>query len=86
MSQTLSLPNTGVNVLNQGFSFQLAAIAQQIPSLFDRRAKGLVEIQFLQPHDGIGERPVCTICHGCYQCNLIEPYMEGKNVALDPEF
>ena len=66
MSWTLSLPNARVDVLDQRFGFELMAIAQQIPSLFDGRAKALVEIEFLQPDDGVGETTICTIYHGCY--------------------
>ncbi len=66
MSRTLSLPNARVDVLDQRFGFELVAIAQQIPSLFDRRAKALVEIEFLQANDGVSERMIRATCHRCY--------------------
>ncbi len=66
MSWTLSLPNARVDVLDQRFGFEPVAIAQQIPSLFNGRAKTLVEIEFLQADDGVGETTICTISHRCY--------------------
>ncbi len=66
MLRTLSLPNARVDVLDQRFSFEQVAIAQQIPSLFDGRAKALIKIEFPQANDGVGERTIRAICHRCY--------------------
>ncbi len=76
--KNLSLPNARVDVLDQRFGFELVAIAQQIPGLFHGHSQALVEIEFLQADDSVGQRTVCTICHRYYECNLVEPFMEEK--------
>jgi hypothetical protein len=32
----------------------------------------------LQADNSVSQRTVCTVCHRCYQCNLVEPFMEDK--------
>ena len=65
MCQALSVPNARVDVFDQRFGFELVAIAQQTPSLFDGRAKALVKIEFLQADNRVGERTIRVTCHRC---------------------
>jgi len=67
-----------IDVLDQRFGFELVAVAHQIPGLLHGCSKTLVEIEFLQADNSVSQRTVCTVCHRCYQCNLVEPFMEDK--------
>jgi len=72
-----------VDVLDERFGFELVAVAHQIPGLFHGCSKTLVEIEFPQADYSVSQRTVCTVCHRCYQYNLVEPFMEDK-VYVDP--